>query len=78
MEISLIVETKTESTGSSPSLSNSGYMVNSGPPGANAIFGVSLKEAVEKSAKINEDIPDVVTKCILYLQERGKKFSRQK
>jgi hypothetical protein len=65
-------EEENSSTPPSPSLSSSGYNVPTGPPAQTAIFGVPIADAIAKSAKINEDIPDIVTKCVLYLQERGK------
>mmetsp|Transcript_28071 Transcript_28071/g.39595 ORF Transcript_28071/g.39595 Transcript_28071/m.39595 type:complete len:362 (-) Transcript_28071:1743-2828(-) len=35
------------------------------------IFGVSLNEAVKRSATINPNVPDIVTKCIDYLTRRA-------
>eukprot|EP01118_Nematostelium_gracile_P012690 TRINITY_DN4673_c0_g1_i3.p1 TRINITY_DN4673_c0_g1~~TRINITY_DN4673_c0_g1_i3.p1 ORF type:complete len:222 (-),score=58.00 TRINITY_DN4673_c0_g1_i3:66-731(-) len=37
------------------------------------IFGVDLEAAVQKSSSLYPGVPDVVSKCILYLHEKGLK-----
>jgi len=37
------------------------------------VFGVTLAEAVQKSAKINPNVPDIIVKCITYIEEKALK-----
>jgi len=38
-----------------------------------AVFGIPLDEAIQKSAKIHPNVPDVVTKCVQYLMKKALK-----
>jgi hypothetical protein len=57
-----------------PSRANEQYVsptATVGPLSSTSVFGVSIEEAVKRSAKIKPNIPDIVTKCIAYLYEKG-------
>lgn len=42
-----------------------------GPGDTTAVFGVPFEVAVQRSARITPDLPDVVTSCCAYLERRG-------